>query len=45
MSQSSIISGKKEIKSPIAGKVIELSKVDDSIFVRGNGKWSSNKIK
>lgn len=50
MSQSSIISGKKEIKSPIAGKVIELSKVDDPVFsseAMGNGvaiKSSDNKV-
>ena len=50
MSQSSIISGKKEIKSPIAGKVIELSKVDDPVFssgAMGNGvaiKPSDNKV-
>ena len=35
VSQSSIIGGKKEIKSPIAGKVIELSKVDDPVFSSG----------
>ena len=50
VSQSSIISGKKEIKSPIAGKVIELSKVDDPVFssgAMGNGvaiKPSDNKV-
>lgn len=50
VSQSSIISGKKEIKSPIAGKVIELSKVDDLVFssgAMGNGvaiKPSDNKV-
>ena len=50
VSQSSIIGGKKEIKSPIAGKVIELSKVDDPVFssgAMGNGvaiKPSDNKV-
>ena len=50
VSQSSIISGKKEIKSPISGKVIELSKVDDPVFsseAMGNGvaiKSSDNKV-
>lgn len=50
VSQSSIISGKKEIKSPIAGKVIELSKVDGPVFssgAMGNGvaiKSSDNKV-
>ena len=50
VSQSSIIGGKKEIKSPIAGKVIELSKVDDPVFsseAMGNGvaiKSSDNKV-
>lgn len=50
VSQSCIIGGKKEIKSPIAGKVIELSKVDDPVFssgAMGNGvaiKPSDNKV-
>ena len=49
-SQTNIISGRKEIKSPIAGKVIELSKVHDPVFssgAMGNGvaiEPSDNKV-
>lgn len=50
ITQANLSSGGKEIKSPIAGKAIELSKVDDPVFssgAMGNGvaiEPSDNKV-
>ena len=49
-SQINVVHGRKEIKSPIAGKVIELSKIHDPVFssgAMGNGvaiEPSDNKV-